>query len=142
MKKFVRKMIELLVRMSSVETDPSQRKENEKIARKFNLWVAEKKFCNPDEGLSDLAEEFGITEEELTTFFTVVMDSRFSSVRKRLRLEEARRLINENPYMKIVQVANHVGIKDKCNFRKQFREAFGIPPAEWQRECLKAKSEK
>lgn len=135
MKKILSKMIELLVHFYSGNSEPSQRMVNQRIARKFNLWVAEKKFCRPDAPLASIAEEFGVSEEELSYFFSTVVGSRFSTVRKRLRLEEARRLINENPWMKLILVANRVGIMDKCNFRRQFKEMYGYTPSEWQREC-------
>ncbi len=139
MKKILPKMIELLVRFYSGNTEPSQRMVNERISRKFNLWVAEKKYCSPDIPLSAVAEEFGVSEEELSYYFSTVVGSRFSTVRKRLRLEEARRLINENPEMKLIHVANRVGIRDKCNFRRQFKEVYGYSPSEWQEECMKDK---
>ena len=131
-------MIGLFVRLSSEGVDLPQKKINEKISKKLHLWIAEKKYCIPDMSVAEVAEEFGVSEEELSCFFSTVMDSRFSSVRKRLRLEEARRLINEYPNMKIIQVANRVGIRDKCNFRKQFRELFGCSPSEWKAECSKS----
>ena len=132
-------MIKLLVRYYSGNADALQKRVNERITRKFNIWVAEKKYCRPDIGLSEVAAEFEVSEEELSYFFSTIMGCRFSSIRKRLPLEESRRLINENPNMKIIQVANLVGIKDKCNFRKQFKETFNISPSEWQAECRRHK---
>lgn len=119
----------------STATEQSQGSLNARIARHFHLWVAEKKYCRPDMSLSDVAEEFGVSEEALSYYFTNVVGERFCSIRKKLRLEEARRLICQNPDMKLNRVANRVGITDKCNFRKQFHSVYGFPPSEWQRRC-------
>ncbi|MBR5924608.1 MAG: AraC family transcriptional regulator, partial [Bacteroidales bacterium] len=122
MKKIMPALIGLLMRVSSTVVDPTQKNVNKRISRQFHLWVAEKRYCQPDISLADVAEEFGVSVEALSYFFSVVVGQRFTSIRKKLRLEEARRIICEHPEYKIVMVANIVGIQDKCNFRKQFHE--------------------
>lgn len=132
-------MIKLLMRCYSTIAEPSQRTLNARIARQFHLWIAEKKYCRPDLSMADVAEEFGVSEEALSFYFSNVVGDRFSSFRKKLRLEEARRLICENPACKLSHIANRVGIPDKCNFRKQFYSVYGFPPSEWQRQCAEMK---
>jgi len=139
MKRLIQTLIELQFRFSSFTPDPCQRKVNAKISHNLNRWIAEKGFCSPDATLPNVAREFGVSEEELSYYFSTIVCSRFSSLRKTLRLEEARRLINENPKRTLISVANSVGILDKCNFRKQFYQAYGMPPSEWQRQCAEAK---
>ena len=139
MKKVFSFMLRMLMRCYSTVAESSQRSVNAKIARQFHLWVAEKKYCRQDLSMSDVAEEFGVSEEALSFYFTNVAGERFSTIRKKLRLEEARRLICEDPSRKLSHVANTVGILDKCNFRKQFFSVYGIPPSEWQRQCAEMK---
>lgn len=142
MKKIMPALIGLLMRVSSTVVDPTQKNVNKRISRQFHLWVAEKRYCQPDISLADVAEEFGVSVEALSYFFSVVVGQRFTSIRKKLRLEEARRIICEHPEYKIVMVANIVGIQDKCNFRKQFHEVYGYSPSEWQRRCAQMKNSK
>ena len=139
MKKFIPALIGWLMRFYSAAVEPSQREVNEKIARKFHLWVAEKRYCKTDQTMADVADEFGVSVEALAFYFSNVVGERFGAVRKRLRLEEARRLICENPDCKIVLIANKVGIPDKCNFRKQFHEMYGYSPSEWRKRCAEMK---
>ena len=139
MKKIFSFMLRMLMRCYSSVVESSQRSVNAKIARQFHLWVAEKKYCRQDLSMSDVAEEFGVSEEALSFYFTNVAGERFSTIRKKLRLEEARRLICEDPSRKLSHVAHTVGIPDKCNFRKQFFSVYGIPPSEWQRQCAEMK---
>lgn len=139
MKKVIPALIGWLMRFYSAAVEPSQREVNEKIARKFHLWVAEKRYCKTDQTMADVADEFGVSVEALAFYFSNVVGERFGAVRKRLRLEEARRLICENPDCKIVHIANKVGIPDKCNFRKQFHEMYGYSPSEWRKRCAELK---
>ncbi len=106
-----------------------------KIASCLQKWVAEKRYCLTDLSLSDVAEEFGVTSQSLSYFFATVVKERFSTFRKCLRLEEAKRIILEEPGCKLLVVAARVGIPDKCNFRKQFHEKYGLSPSEWQKQC-------
>ena len=139
MKKIIHSLIGLLARLSSVSVDSTQLKSNKKILDKFNLWVAEKRYCAADISLGDLASDFGVSEEELSYFFSTVIGDRFTSIRKKLRIDEARRIICEHPEFKIAKVARMVGIRDKCNFRRQFHESFKMSPREWQEQCLAKK---
>ena len=139
MKKVIPALIEWLMRFYSTAVEPSQRSVNDKIARRFHLWVAEKRYCKTDVTMADVADEFGVSVEELAYYFSNVVGERFSVVRRKLRLEEARRIICEHPDSKIVVVANKVGIPDKCNFRKQFHTAYGYSPSEWRRRCAESK---
>ena len=139
MKKVFSFMLRMLLRCYSSVVESSQRSVNAKIARQFHLWVAGKKYCRQDLSMSDVAEVFGVSEEALSFYFTNVAGERFSTIRKKLRLEEARRLICEDPSRKLSHVAHTVGIPDKCNFRKQFFSVYGIPPSKWQRQCAEMK---
>lgn len=139
MKKVFSVFIECLMRCYSTVSEPSQRAVNARIARKIHLWIAEKKYCLPDTTVADVAEEFGVSEDALSFYFTNVVGERFCTFRKKLRLEEARRIICENPDLMLNHVASKVGIPDKCNFRKQFHAAYGCSPSEWKKQCAEMK---
>lgn len=141
MKKVFSTFIDWMMRSYSVAVEPAQRPINAKISRQFHLWVAEKRYCRPDISVGDVAEEFGVTVEDLAYYFSTVVGERFTTVRKKLRLEEARRIICEHPEWRLRMVANRVGILDKCNFRKQFYSLYGYSPSEWQKQCAEMKRE-
>ena len=131
-------MVNYLIRAYSGISAPTQRSVNSRISRKLPVWIAEKRFCL-SETLIQVAEYFGASEEELSYYFATVVGERFTTFRKRLRLEEARQIIRDNPELRILVVANMVGIVDKCNFRKQFFAMYGYSPSEWQKKCLEAR---
>ena len=108
---------------------------NKRIAKKLRHWVAEKRFCNPECSLADVAEEFEVTPDALSYYFSTVIRLRFTTFRKHHRLEEAKRIIYDEPGCKLLLVASRVGITDKCNFRKQFHERYGFGPRAWQIRC-------
>jgi len=127
-------LFRLLLRSSST-TEAPQRKQNAKIAKMLQRWVAEKRYCLSDVCLADVADEFGVSTESLSYFFATVIRERFTTFRKCLRLQEAKRIISVEPDCKLVLVATRVGIPDKCNFRKQFHELFGYSPSVWKQMC-------
>ena len=114
-----------------------QRKVDARIIRKLKLWVEEKRYCLTDQSLADVATSFEVSEETLSYFFSTVIKERFTSFRRILRLEEAHRIIMDEPDCKILDVASRVGIPDKCNFRKQFHMRYGCSPSEWRSLCAK-----
>ena len=138
MKKAICQLVKYLMRAYSVAKQPVQKRVNGRISRKLAVWVAEKRYCET-ESLAQVASEFGVSEEELSYYFSTIVGMRFTTFRKDLRIEEARRLICEQPDMRLLVVANRVGITDKCNFRKQFYEKFGVSPSDWQRKCAEDK---
>jgi transcriptional regulator GlxA family with amidase domain len=51
---------------------------------------------------------------------------------KNLRLQEAKELI-ETTSLSIKQIMAKVGIKDKSNFARDFRKAYGLSPVQYRR---------
>ncbi len=135
MKKIYSKILRAVLRVNSKAMDPVQNSINEKVAGAIQKWIEKKGYCKPDVSVAETAAEFGVSEEALSYYCTSVFGLRFTSLRKELRITEAHRLIEEDPYRTMSAVAYMVGIMDKCNFRRQFYEMYGCPPSEWQKEC-------
>ena len=60
----------------------------------------------------------------------------FNEYLKRLRLEEAKRLLEKGCY-KVYEVAERSGFSDVKYFMKQFREETGLSPTEWSNKHKK-----
>jgi len=123
------------LRANSAVAGSSQRKVDEKITRALELWIAEKRYCLPEQTLQDVARDLDVSAEAFSYYCTNVLGERFGSFRKKLRMAEARRIIEQEPECRMVNVAFRVGIADKCNFRRQFFEMYGCAPSEWKRRC-------
>jgi len=85
-----------------------------------------------DESVSDLAEKMGSTYQILSEYFRVVKHRRFTTWRKELRIKKAQKLLIQDPHLSIATIREMVGINDKSNFRKQFKEISGLSPKEWR----------
>lgn len=141
MKKFLFGFLRAYMRANSVISGSNQRKLDEKISRALEAWIVDKKYCIPNQTIQDVADELDVSAEAFSYYCTTVLGERFGSFRKKLRIEEAKRIIEEEPECKMVNVAFRVGIHDKCNFRRQFFEICGCPPSEWKKRCLRKKKE-
>ncbi len=139
MKKLYSRILSMLLHANTKRSATALSSVNRKISKGIQKWIEDKGFCRSDQTVSDFAEEIGVTEESLAYYSSAVLGERFSTFRKRLRLTEAHRLIEENPKEKIHVIAFRVGISDKANFRRQFYEQYGMAPSEWQKECMTRK---
>ncbi len=50
---------------------------------------------------------------------------------KRLRMRKAKDLL-DTTFLNIKQVMNSVGVKDKSNFARDFKKAYGLTPAQYK----------
>ena len=107
---------------------PSERE----IVEKLERWLAGKGYCIADESMSDVCRRIGLTRFELTWVSKSVYGENFLTLRKRMRIAEAARLLLEDNEEPIAVVAVRVGIPDKSNFRRQFAEVMGLTPQEWR----------
>lgn len=137
MKKIVSYLLRAMLRSNSFFAEKSQRAVDARIAAGLEKWVEDKGFCRSDQSLEDVAALFDVSAEALSFYCSAVMGERFSTMRKNLRLHEARRLIAENPREHLTKIAYSVGILDKGNFRKQFYGLFRCTPGEWREDCLR-----
>ena len=109
---------------------PSQRT----ICTALRDWVVYRTYWNDDRSMEAFASEIGVTREEFGAFTMYWAGERFMTMRKRLRIHDAKQLFITRPEMSIAQVARTVGYQDKSDFRKAFTEETGYPPRLW-REC-------
>lgn len=110
---------------------------NEEMVASMDKWLRDKGYCQPDQSMGDVAEEFGMSKDELSCFCHATYGCGFLSVRKEMRVFEARRIIEENPYLPLNSIGEMVGISDKTNFRRQFFEVTGETPQQF-RDRVKA----
>jgi len=97
---------------------------------KLDRWITEGRYVE-DTPVGELMEEFGVTEEEFRNYFSKCMGVPFMTWRKHLRIRRAMELMADNTGLSTNEVGNAVGIKDKSNFRKEFKSIVGCTPAEY-----------
>ncbi len=110
---------------------------NEDVVASMDKWFKDKGYCQSDQSMGDVAEKFGISKDELSWYCHSTYGCGFLSIRKELRIYEAKRIIEENPFLPLNTIGEMVGISDKTNFRRQFFEVTGETPQEY-RDRIKA----
>lgn len=59
---------------------------------------------------------------------------------KTLRLRKAKELM-ESTFLNVKQIMHSVGVKDKCNFARDFKKMYGVPPAKFRARLRSAAAE-
>ena len=106
--------------------------EMNKIDRSLVKWVKEKRFRAYDKTREEIAKELNTSKEMLHMFFATRMNVDFKTWRTRLRIEEAKTLLLDNPEMSINIVDERSGLSDRSNFHRQFTKIVGCSPKQWR----------
>lgn len=116
-----------------VQTD-SELTEQEmlRIERSLDRWVKEKRFREYDKTREQIAKELKTSKEMLHLYFSVRVGEDFKTWRTRMRIEESKRLLLENPEMSTNIVAELSGFSDRSNFHRQFTKIVGCSPKHWR----------
>jgi len=108
-----------------------------RIAHSLDKWVKEKRYREYDKTREQIAKELNTSKEMLHLFFVTRMSIDFKTWRNRLRIEEAKRLLIENPEMSTNIVAELSGFSDRSNFHRQFTKIVGCSPKQWRESAGK-----
>ena len=108
-----------------------------RIAHALDKWVKEKRYREYDKTREQIAKELNTSKEMLHLFFVTRMSIDFKTWRNRLRIEEAKRLLIENPEMSTNIVAELSGFSDRSNFHRQFTKIVGCSPKQWRESAGK-----
>ena len=105
---------------------------SEKILDALYRWTAGRKYCLDYPSYDSIAQELGITREQLVWFCAEILHVRFLTMRKRQRVAYAASLLRMDPTMPAIAAGQKAGIADKSDFRRQFREVMGLTAEEWR----------
>lgn len=86
--------------------------------------------------LAEIADLVNMTETSFSRYFKSRVNKSFSDFLKELRIDYARKLLNENK-VSINQVSYDSGYTTLSNFNKQFKEVTGTTPLQYRNEYLK-----
>ena len=97
----------------------------------LDKWVDGRGYLVPEDP-SDAARRIGTTSALLSRYCREVKGMDFKTIRRNLRIEDAKGLLLAHPEYTSSFVGRQVGIRDRSNFLNQFRAVTGMTPEEWR----------
>lgn len=111
-------------------TDIQQANAAYKVA--IEAWLEQDKpYLNPDFQLTDLRHVLPLNRSYLSRFINTEYGCSFYQWVNRLRIEEAKRLMTEQPDLKIQDIADRCGFSSRQAFYRTFLRETGQTPSEW-----------
>lgn len=95
----------------------------------------EKPYLNPDFQLMDLHRVLPMNRSYLSKFIHDEYGCSFYQFVTRYRLEEAKRLLRDQPDLTVAEVATRSGFSNRIVFSRTFSKEMGISPREWSLQC-------
>lgn len=99
-------------------------------------WEAGRGYLLPEGNPSEVAKRMGISSAQLFRYCMEVKGEDFRTWRTRLRIEEAKKQLLKEPDVPVSVIARRVGINDRSNFSRLFKEHTGMLPSLWREKNL------
>jgi len=98
----------------------------------LEAWLeSDKPYCNPDFQLMDLRQVLTLNRSYLSRFINAEYGCSFYQWINGLRIEEAKRLMREQPELKLQDIADRCGFASRQVFARAFLRETGFTPSEW-----------
>lgn len=104
------------------------------IAQRMDVWIKDEGYRKPGLTLSELATQFCTNRTYLSEYINTVYRKNFRDWITDLRIESAKRLMLNNPGMKVQDVSDQAGFLSLSHFSRIFREKEGCTPAKWRND--------
>lgn len=105
---------------------------NAKYKQDLEQWMeTEKPYLRPEFRLQDLTQVLPLNRTYLSQFINAEYNCSFYQFVTNYRVEEAKRLMKEQPEMKMQDIAEHCGFSSPTVFARTFSRETGMTPREW-----------
>jgi AraC-like DNA-binding protein len=91
-----------------------------------------KLYLNPCLTLTGLATSYGTNRTYISQAINLIGEMNFNAFINKFRINEATRLLSENPKIKIEELANQAGFGSSISLQRAFVKYKGIPIKEWK----------
>lgn len=121
--------------LQSAPIDPEENANANANANALTRWMSEAKpYLNPDFKLIDLRAVLPMNRTYLSRFINDTYGCSFYQFVNRFRIDEAKRLMQEQPGMKMADIATRCGFSSRTVFTNTFTHEVGISPTEWSKQ--------
>ncbi|MDR1224885.1 MAG: helix-turn-helix domain-containing protein [Tannerella sp.] len=97
-------------------------------------WLDGKRFLQPGITIDDVALQIGTNRNYLSEHINSAKGKTFRRWINELRIEEARRLLQQYPEMTVSEIAFKSGFVNKSHFGQQFLALTGSSPSNWRKQ--------
>lgn len=120
------------------EPTPSEPAEclSERMVRLGNTlprWMEERGWRLPRRTISEAAADLQTDTVTLHHYFRQHMHQDFRTWRNQLRLEDACRMLLEDPDIPASEIGKRAGFSNRSNFTRQFVDYTGLTPQQWRK---------
>ena len=113
--------------------------ENINLSNLSNLYItvlrrieSEKLYLNPEFSLQVMSELVNRRQRYVSQALSEVGKTSFPNLVNNFRINEARRLIADNPNITVIEIMEKTGFGSRQNFNRSFKQATGFTPSEYQ----------
>jgi AraC-like DNA-binding protein len=106
----------------------------EQLENAIEHWEKEKFFTEPGITIDQVATQLRSNRTYLSSHMNLNRKMTFKEWINHLRIEEAKKLLQNNPDMPVSQIGAMVGLPDKSNFGRQFTRLTGKSPQAWRKD--------
>ena len=107
--------------------------ESRHIAELLHRWVLAKGYRLPHRTMVEAAKNIGTDSVTLHRYCVNCLGKDFRAWRTELRIEDAKKLMMEEPGPSVSKIAAMVGVQDRSNFLRIFSESTGQTPDKWRK---------
>jgi len=102
------------------------------LVKLSEVMTNEKPFLRSSFSLPDLAEKLSISVHQLSQVINEGLGRTFFELVAHYRVEEAKKLLKEQPNVKVEEIAEKVGYNSKSSFNTVFKKLTGKTPSEFR----------
>jgi AraC-like DNA-binding protein len=106
--------------------------------RLMELMTIEEIYKDFDLSINDVAQKLSINIHQFSQFLNDKMGMEFRNFINKYRVEEAKRLLEEDDSQNIINICFHVGFSSKSAFNSAFRKFTGTTPTEYRNKKFKS----
>lgn len=105
----------------------------ERVAE-LDAWIKERQYAKPGITIEDVAVWLKTNRTTFSHYLNIELHQNFYEWIATFRVEEAKRLLVEQPELSVSDIAVSIGIEDRSNFDKVFKRFVGISAAAYRTE--------
>ena len=109
---------------------------NPDMVQRIEEWKNKEGYLRPGVTLYDLSAQLGTNRTYLSQYINNVYQKTFRDWISDLRIEYAKRLMEEHPEWRIQEISDTIGFLSVSHFSRTFSEKEGCSPARWRKDKL------